>query len=98
VVRAGAEEAGRPAPEIAARLYVCPTTDAERVRAIARRSIAAYFNVPTYRAHQQWLGHGDLFAPLWRRWEEGDRTASSRALPAARLDAKASHGRLGSGS
>ena len=48
--------------EIAARIYVCPTTDAERVRAVGRMSIAAYFNVPTYRAHQEWLGRAPLLA------------------------------------
>lgn len=92
IVRAGAEEAGRAAPEIAARLYVCPTTDAERVRAIARRSIAAYFNVPTYRAHQEWLGHGELFAPLWRRWAEGDRKGALAAIPDALVDRFYIHG------
>jgi alkanesulfonate monooxygenase SsuD/methylene tetrahydromethanopterin reductase-like flavin-dependent oxidoreductase (luciferase family) len=44
--------------EIAARIYVCPTREAERVRAVGRMSIAGYFNVPTYRAHQEWLGRG----------------------------------------
>lgn len=78
--------------EIAARLYVCPTRDAERVRAIARRSIAAYFNVPTYRQHQEWLGHGALLAPMWERWEAGDRKGAVAAISDAVVDRFYIHG------
>ena len=39
-----------------AHLRLPDARSAERVRAVARMSIAAYFNVPTYRAHQEWLG------------------------------------------
>lgn len=92
VVEEGAREADRRPPEIATRLYVCPTTDAERVRAIARRSIAAYFNVPTYRAHQEWLGHGDLFAPMWARWEAGDRKGALAAISDELVDRFYIHG------
>lgn len=92
IVQEGARAAQRPRPEITARLYVCPTTDAERVRAIARRSIAAYFNVPTYRAHQEWLGHGALFAPMWERWEAGDRKGAMAAIPDALVDRFYIHG------
>lgn len=92
IVREAAAAAGRPEPEITVRLYVCPTTDAERVRAIARRSIAAYFNVPTYRAHQEWLGHGDLFAPMWERWAAGDRKGALAAISDALVDRLYIHG------
>ena len=61
--------------EIAARIYVCPTREPERVRAVARMSIAAYFNVPTYRAHQEWLGRSSLLEPMWDAWARGDRRA-----------------------
>lgn len=92
IVRDAAREAGRPPPEIALRLYVCPTTDAERVRAIARRSIAAYFNVPTYRAHQEWLGHAELFGPMWERWAAGDRKGAVAAIPDEAVDRFYIHG------
>jgi probable F420-dependent oxidoreductase len=78
--------------EIAARIYVCPTTDAERVRAVGRMSIAAYFNVPTYRMHQEWLGRGALLAPMWEAWSKGDRRGALAALPDEVVDAFYIHG------
>ena len=78
--------------EIAARIYVCPTREPERVRAVARASIAGYFNVPTYRAHQEWLGRGPLLAPMWERWAAGDRKGALAALPDAVVDAFYIHG------
>jgi len=78
--------------EIAARIYVCPTRDAERVRAIARMSIAAYFNVPTYRAHQEWLGRGPQLQAMWDAWGRGDRRAALAALPDSVVDAFYIHG------
>jgi probable F420-dependent oxidoreductase len=78
--------------EIAARIYVCPTRDAERVRAVGRMSIAAYFNVPTYRAHQEWLGRGALLGPMWDAWSRGDRRGALAALPDEVVDAFYIHG------
>jgi alkanesulfonate monooxygenase SsuD/methylene tetrahydromethanopterin reductase-like flavin-dependent oxidoreductase (luciferase family) len=78
--------------EIAARIYVCPTRDAERVRAIARVSIAAYFNVPTYRAHQEWLGRGPLLQGMWDAWQRGDRRGALAALPDSVVDSFYIHG------
>jgi probable F420-dependent oxidoreductase len=78
--------------EIAARIYVCPTRDAERVRAVGRMSIAAYFNVPTYRMHQEWLGRGALLAPMWEAWGKGDRRGALAALPDEVVDAFYLHG------
>ena len=80
------------AKEVAARIYVCPTREPERVRAVARASIAAYFNVPTYRAHQEWLGRGPLLAPMWERWAAGDRKGALAALPDEVVDAFYIHG------
>jgi len=78
--------------EIAARIYVCPTRDAERVRAVGRMSIAGYFNVPTYRAHQEWLGRGALLGPMWDAWSRGDRRGALAALPDEVVDAFYIHG------
>jgi probable F420-dependent oxidoreductase len=78
--------------EIAARLYVCPTREAERVRSIARTAIAGYFNVPTYRLHQEWLGRGPALAAMWEAWERGDRRGALAALPDEVVDAFYIHG------
>jgi probable F420-dependent oxidoreductase len=78
--------------EIAARIYVCPTRESERVRQVARMSIAAYFNVPTYRAHQEWLGKSALLAPMWDAWAKGDRRGALAALPDSVVDSYYIHG------
>jgi len=75
-----------PDKEIAARIYVCPTREPERVRAVARMSIAGYFNVPTYRAHQEWLGRGEILQPMWDAWSRGDRKGALAALPDSLVD------------
>ena len=61
-----------------ARIFVCPSTDADAVRAQARRAIAAYLNVPVYAAFHQWIGRGEqLSADVGRlgrrRPQEGSR-------------------------
>jgi probable F420-dependent oxidoreductase len=83
---------GGPDKEIAARVYVCPTREPERVRAIARMSIAGYFNVPTYRAHQEWLGRGEILQPMWDAWSRGDRKGALAALPDSLVDSFYIHG------
>ena len=72
--------------EIVQRLYVCPTRDPEPGYERARRSISAYLSVPTYRAHQEWLGHGDLLAEMWACADLGDRKGARRAVSDAIVD------------
>jgi probable F420-dependent oxidoreductase len=78
--------------EIACRIYVCPTRDAEAVRRIARASIAAYLSVPTYRAHQEWLGHTGRFAAMWERMAAGDYKGARAALSDETVDRLYVHG------
>src|SRR5262245_46721082 len=78
--------------EIACRIYVCPTRDAEAVRRIARASIAAYLSVPTYRAHQEWLGNARWFTPMWERTAAGDYKGARAALPDEAVDRLHIHG------
>jgi probable F420-dependent oxidoreductase len=78
--------------EITARIYVCPTRDPEKVRAVARASIAAYFGVPTYRAHQEWLGNAPLFTAMWERAAAGDWKGARAALSDEAVDRYYIHG------
>jgi alkanesulfonate monooxygenase SsuD/methylene tetrahydromethanopterin reductase-like flavin-dependent oxidoreductase (luciferase family) len=71
---------------------VIPTADQEKARAVARRGIAAYLNVPVYAAFHEWLGRGELLAPMWRCWREGDRAAALEAIPDELVDALIIHG------
>ncbi|MDQ3177697.1 MAG: LLM class flavin-dependent oxidoreductase, partial [Actinomycetota bacterium] len=78
--------------EIVARIFVCPSENAEVVRAGARFAIAAYMNVPVYAAFHEWLGRGDAFAPMWAAWKAGDRKAAMAAIPDEIVDDLVVHG------
>ncbi len=84
--------AGGEGKEIVARLFVCPTTDAEAARAIGRRMIAAYLTVPVYAAFHEWLGRGERLAGLWSHWKAGDRKAAVEAIPDEVVDDLIIHG------
>lgn len=87
IVREAAKQAGRDpaAIEITARLfvYVERTPEAETA---ARRHLAAYLNVPVYRAFHEWLGRTPALGPMWQAWSEGDRKAAVAAIPERVLD------------
>jgi probable F420-dependent oxidoreductase len=72
--------------EIVARIFVAPSDDAERVRAMGRFAIAAYLNVPVYAAFHEWLGRGDRLGDMWRLWKEGDRRGAAAAIPDSVVD------------
>jgi probable F420-dependent oxidoreductase len=84
--------AGGPGKEIAARIFVAATADIEAARGIGRRALAAYLNVPVYRAFHEWLGRGERLAPMWRAWAAGDRKGALAALDDDLVDELVVHG------
>lgn len=78
--------------EIVARIFVCPSENADQVRAAARFAIAAYMNVPVYAAFHRWLGRGEQFAGMWDAWAAGDRKAALAAIPDQVVDDLIVHG------
>jgi len=83
---------GGPDKEIVARIFVCPTDNADLARAVARTAIAGYLTVPVYRAFHEWLGRGDQLGPLWTAWAAGDRKAATASVPDEVADALVVHG------
>jgi len=86
------DHAGGVDKEIVARIFVCPSENAEAVRTAARFAIAAYLNVPVYAAFHEWLGRGPLLQPMWDAWKAGDRKAALAAIPDEVVDALIVHG------
>jgi probable F420-dependent oxidoreductase len=84
--------AAGPGKEIAARIFVAATADAEAARGLGRRTLAAYLNVPVYRAFHEWLGRGERLAAMWRAWAAGDRRAALAALDDDLVDELVVHG------
>ncbi|WP_113698997.1 LLM class F420-dependent oxidoreductase [Nonomuraea lactucae] len=78
--------------ELIARLFVCVSEDADRVRALARRMLATYLTVPVYAAFHEWLGRGEVLRPMHEAWAAGDRQAALKAIPDEVVDALVVHG------
>jgi len=86
------ESAGGEDREIVARIFVCPSEDAETVRAAAKFAVAAYLNVPVYAEFHRWLGRAEQLQPMWDAWSGGDRKAAVAAIPDDLVDELVVHG------
>jgi alkanesulfonate monooxygenase SsuD/methylene tetrahydromethanopterin reductase-like flavin-dependent oxidoreductase (luciferase family) len=78
--------------ELVCRIFVCPSENADAVRAAGRFAIAAYLNVPVYAAFHDWLGRGPVLQPMWDAWKAGDRKAALAAIPDSLVDELIVHG------
>lgn len=83
---------GNPASQIVARIFVCPTVNADYARTLGRRLISSYLTVPAYAEFHRWLGRGPQLEAMWRLWEQGDRKAAAQAVPDEVVDALVLHG------
>jgi probable F420-dependent oxidoreductase len=83
---------GGPGKEIAARIFVAPTTDADTARAVAKFAIAAYMTVPVYRAFHEWMGRTEVLQPMWDAWAAGDRKTAVESIPDSVADELVVHG------
>ena len=86
------DAAGGVPKEIVARIFCCPSENAEAVRAAGKFAIAAYLNVPVYAEFHRWLGRGDVLQPMWDAWQAGDRKAALAAIPDQLVDELIVHG------
>ncbi len=84
--------AGGPGKELVARIFVVPTADRATARAVGRRMITAYLNVPVYAKFHEWLGRGEQLKPMWEHWASGDRKAALEAIPDSLVDELIIHG------
>jgi probable F420-dependent oxidoreductase len=90
-VKTAVAEVG-PGKEIVARIFVIPNEDAEIARAVGRRMITAYLNVPAYAEFHRWLGRGPALQPMWDAWGAGDRKAALAAVSDDVVDELVVHG------
>jgi probable F420-dependent oxidoreductase len=86
------EAAGGEEREIVARIFVCPSENADVVRANAKFAIAAYLNVPVYAQFHEWLGRGEQLAGMWAAWKAGDRKQALAEIPDSVVDELVVHG------
>ncbi|MBB5956771.1 putative F420-dependent oxidoreductase [Saccharothrix tamanrassetensis] len=81
--------------ELAARIFVCPTEDADAARALGRMLISTYLTVPAYAAFHDWLGRGDALRPMHEAWAAGDRRGAGALVPDEVVDDLVVHGSVG---
>jgi alkanesulfonate monooxygenase SsuD/methylene tetrahydromethanopterin reductase-like flavin-dependent oxidoreductase (luciferase family) len=75
-----------------ARIFVCPSENADAVRAAAKFAVAAYLNVPVYAEFHRWLGRTEHLRGMWDAWSAGDRKAAVAAVPDEVVDDLVVHG------
>jgi probable F420-dependent oxidoreductase len=93
VPRVTAELSGAPEGfDVAARIFVCPTTDAEYARTVGKRMITAYLTVGAYAEFHRWLGREPVLGPVWDAWAAGDRKGALAAVPDDLVDLLVLHG------
>ena len=78
--------------EIVARIFVAPTPDRGAALSAGRFVLAAYINVPVYRAFHEWLGRGDALGEHWEQWDAGDRKGALEKIPEHVVDELLVHG------
>lgn len=83
---------GNPGSRVVARIFVCPTADADYARTVGRRLIAAYLSVPAYAEFHRWLGRGPQLERMWQHWAAGERAAAVEAVPEQVVDELVLHG------
>ncbi|NIH88239.1 LLM class F420-dependent oxidoreductase [Amycolatopsis granulosa] len=81
-----------PDTELAARIFVCPTTDRDAARGLGRMMISSYLTVPVYAAFHEWLGRGEALAPMHEAWRAGDRKRANEVIPDEVVDDLIVHG------
>ncbi len=79
-------------PELVARIFVCPTTDAAAARGLGRLLISSYLTVPVYAAFHEWLGRGEALRGMHEAWAARDRQAANAAIPDEVVDELIVHG------
>ena len=92
VKKSVAEIGGQGHKEVVARIFTVPTADTATARAVGRRMIAAYLNVPAYAEFHRWLGRGELLKGMWEKWSAGDRRGALEAIPDQVVDDLIVHG------
>ena len=79
--------------EIVARIFVCPSDDADAVHEQVKFDTMVYSSVvPVYAAFQDWLGRGPQLKASRDAWESGDRKGAVAAYPDSVVDELIIHG------
>ena len=73
--------AGKPEIDLACRIFVIWTEDDQAAQMIGRFIVSAYLTTPFYYAFHEWLGRGEILAPMMKAWQDGDRQMALGLVP-----------------
>lgn len=88
IARDAAASAGKD-PEkfdLACRIFVIWTEDRQAAEMIGRFIVSAYLTTPFYYAFHEWLGRGEILAPMMKAWQQGDRQTALGLVPSNVID------------
>lgn len=88
VAREAAAAAGKRPDEfdVACRIFVIWTEDRQVAHMLGRYIVSGYLTTPYYYAFHEWLGRGDLLAPMMEAWQAGDRQKALGLVPETVID------------
>jgi len=83
VARAAAAKVGKDPDEfdVACRLFIIWTEDKQAAEMIGRFIVSGYLTTPFYYAFHEWLGRGDVLAPMMKAWHAGERQEAIGLVP-----------------
>jgi probable F420-dependent oxidoreductase len=83
VALGAAESAGKDTADfdLACRIFVIWTEDRQTAEMIGRFIVSGYLTTPYYYAFHEWLGRGEMLAPMKAAWDAGDRQAALGKVP-----------------
>jgi probable F420-dependent oxidoreductase len=67
--------------DLACRIFVIWTEDAQAAQMVGRFIVSAYLTTPYYYAFHEWLGRGDALGPMKKAWDAGDRQSAVGLVP-----------------
>jgi probable F420-dependent oxidoreductase len=68
--------------DVACRIFVIATEDANAAQMIGRFIVSGYLTTPFYYAFHEWLGRGEVLAPMMKAWQAGERQQAMGLVPA----------------
>jgi probable F420-dependent oxidoreductase len=82
VANEASKGAGKEPPDIACRIFVIATEDEQAAQMIGRFIVSGYLTTPYYYAFHEWLGRGEVLAPMMKAWQAGERQRAVGLVPA----------------
>ncbi|MCH7488107.1 MAG: LLM class F420-dependent oxidoreductase [Chloroflexi bacterium] len=72
--------------DVACRIFVIWTEDRQLAQMMGRFMVSGYLTTPFYYAFHEWLGRGEMLAPMMKAWQARDRQEAVALVPEKVVD------------